>query len=56
MYKRYAKRRSDPNDIECPKVWQRIETKSIDLKAKLKNKWSIEEEIFRLSDVVDDLQ
>ncbi|MDR0470586.1 MAG: site-specific integrase [Nitrososphaerota archaeon] len=55
VYKRYAKWLSDPDDIDCPKVWRKIQAKNIDWDEKLKNKWLTEEEFFKLLDVVDTL-
>lgn len=50
--KRYAKYLSDPEDEECPKVWQKIRPIKIDWEEKLKNKWLSEEEFMQLMDKV----
>jgi len=53
VYKRYAKWLSDPDDMDCPKIWRKIKAKNIDWEEKLKDKWLTEEEFFKLIDVVD---
>ena len=55
VYKRYAKWLSDPDDMDCPKVWRKIKAKPIDWEEKLKDKWLTEEEFFKLLEAVDTL-
>ena len=52
-YKRLAKWLSDPDDVECPKLWRMIQRKKIDWNRKLKDKWLSEEEFWRILNVTD---
>jgi len=53
VYKRYAKWLSDPDDMDCPKVWRKIKAKPVDWEEKLKDKWLTEDEFFKLLEAVD---
>ncbi|MCL2358649.1 MAG: site-specific integrase [Candidatus Bathyarchaeota archaeon] len=54
-YKRYAKWLSDPDDMDCPKIWRKIKVKKIDWEEKLKDKWLTEQEFYQFLDVIDNL-
>ena len=53
IYKRYAKWLSDPDDLECPKLWRKQKSLKIDWERKLKDKWLSEDEVWRILNEAD---
>lgn len=53
VYKRYAKWLSDPDDLDCPKLWKKIRFKPIDHEEQLKDAWLTQTEFRRIIEVVD---